>query len=110
MVALTVTQAGCQREQQIAGKVVGSSMSPSLLGDHYFAICPDCGIELTCDIEQADKRQTLVCANCGGVIQRKACEKRKADEVIIGLSKSAIERWDIVAFRMTPESNVNGNQ
>lgn len=89
--------AGCKRHPARLGKIVGSSMSPTLLGTHYEVNCPGCGIHFSCDVEQADKRDTIICPNCGTHIGRDQWILIDADPVTI-VSNLEIQRWDIIAF------------
>ena len=94
---------GCNKDKPQIGLVVGSSMSPGMVGEHYLARCDACEFEFKCDIEQANQRRHLVCPNCGNQIERTTCEKRKPDVVDVQLSDYTIERWDVVAFQMPPK-------
>ena len=109
-VLIAIPFTGCDRRPYRAGKVVGSSMSPNILGDHYFVECVECGFPYTCDVEQANKREFLVCANCGGNTDRSKSELRPADSVKVDMSGSSINRWDVVAFRLEAGMNQNRTQ
>lgn len=89
--------AGCNPPPPRMGKIVGSSMSPTLRGTHYSVSCPGCGIQFNCDLEQADKRTTVICPNCGTHAQRDHWNLTAADPVSV-VSNSEIQRWDIIAF------------
>ena len=100
---------GCGHAQPRPGIIVGSSMSPNLLGDHYFVTCSGCGFPYACDIEQANERPNLVCPNCGSKTDRSTCPTRLATSVEVQMNGSPIERWDTVAFRLPSDVSPNGN-
>ncbi len=89
------------------GNVVGSSMSPSIPGEHYVVTCTDCRFSFTCDAEQSDKRQHWVCSNCGGNIDPANGRKHAATSVDIQQNPLPIERWDVVAFRMSADAETD---
>lgn len=88
---------GCNPPTTRLGKIVGSSMSPTLCGKHYEAKCPGCKIQFSFDAEQADKRATVICPNCGTHAGRELWIPIDADPVTI-VANSEINRWDIIAF------------
>jgi len=89
--------AGCNPPPPRKGKIVGSSMSPTLRGAHYAIDCLGCGIQFSCDPEQADERANVICPNCGSATERDRWKMTVADPVSV-LPDSKIRRWDIIAF------------
>lgn len=85
-------------------------MSPSMPGEHYFVKCSECGFSFTCDIEQAQRRQDLICSNCGGKTDSKFCQQKAAASVEILDSNFPIQRWDVIAFRRPVNSDQNDHQ
>jgi DNA-directed RNA polymerase subunit RPC12/RpoP len=104
---VVVLVVGCPEPKPRAGIVAGSSMSPSIPGRHYVVPCAECGFSFTCDIEQAEKRQHLICPNCGSRIDPSNCERMSAATVDIQLSPSRIARWDVIAFKTPVESETD---
>ncbi len=99
---------GCNPPAPRKGKIVGSSMSPTLKGTHYSISCPGCEIEFSCDLEQADQRETVVCPNCGTSAARNHWTPIAADPVSV-LPNSQIQRWDVIAFERTPPAGITSN-
>ena len=95
---------GCRQPPPRIGKIVGSSMSPTLRGAHYLVDCPGCGIQFGCDLEQADKRDSAICANCGTHANRDRWTSKDPDPVTV-VPHSEIQRWDIIAFQRRPSSD-----
>ncbi len=99
---------GCNPPPPRKGKIVGSSMSPTLQGTHYSISCPGCAIEFSCDLEQADERETVICPNCGTSAARNHWTPIAADPVSI-LPNAQIQRWDIIAFEHNPPAGTTSN-
>lgn len=96
---------GCRQPIARPGTVVGSSMSPTILGIHLDVDCPACGFEFASDVDQANLRQHLICSNCGSEIDKSHCDEQSAESVDIELGRNGIERWDVIAFQMPLESS-----
>jgi len=101
---------GCQRSNRSGsensgqrfrqGKVVGSSMAPHFLGEHFQVQCVDCRSEVVADLDQSKTRRDLVCPFCGCEIALSSCRKQTSDRVRIELDSGSISRWDVVAFHV----------
>ena len=106
LIASLIGVIGCNPPPPRLGKIVGSSMSPTLRGSHYSIDCPGCGIQFSCDLVQADERATVICPNCGSTAGRDRWTPIDADPVSI-VPESEIKRWDIIAFKRERSSGMN---
>ena len=61
--------AGCynQVDENLARQavIIGGSMAPNLMGDHFEFICADCKFQFAADAEKTPLSKTAVCPNCG---------------------------------------------
>lgn len=89
------------------GRIVGGSMAPHFLGDHFEVQCNGCSSEIVADEEQAKSSNSLVCPYCGFQNPVKDCRQQSSDRVTIDLGSSSISRWDVVAFQV-PDSQEAG--
>jgi len=102
---------GCPRQQElpseIPGIIVGSSMAPTLLGEHWEIHCSDCQFPIRFDFPVSPRTsETVVCPNCGNQhLFQKQQPKKPAETVTIQPSPN-INRWDIVAFRIPGGTSV----
>ena len=106
LIAFLTGVIGCNPPPPRLGKIVGSSMSPTLRGSHYSIDCPECGIQFSCDLVQANERATVICPNCGSAADREYWTPIDADPVSI-IPESKIKRWDIIAFKRERSSGMN---
>ena len=105
---------GCQRKQEPAlpARILGGSMAPAFLGDHYQCKCEDCQFEFQFDFASAPK-QYAVCPNCGfdkNLIENAAvrpAQRVKVDPPQNGAAENW-RRWDVVAFRHPEKPNEFG--
>ena len=94
---------GCQRNSTSSlrqGRIVGGSMAPHFLGDHFEVQCKGCSSEVVADFEQSQKSQALICPFCGTSNPVSDCRRRPSDRVKIELDSESISRWDVVAFEL----------
>ncbi|MFK7767877.1 MAG: S26 family signal peptidase [Mariniblastus sp.] len=79
-------------------------MAPTVVGKHFQCECTECKFSFGCDIEQAEKREFLVCPNCGfGKINRAdetVCERKEEQAVEISIGNRSPNRWELVVFSM----------
>jgi hypothetical protein len=96
---------GCPRQQEvpseIPGIIVGSSMAPTLLGEHWEIDCSDCQFPMRFDFPVSPRTsENVVCPNCGNQQLFQKHHPRKPAETVAIRPSPNIDRWDIVAFRI----------
>lgn len=94
------SQSGESAHQVREGKVIGASMAPNFLGEHFEFQCENCKSDVVADFEQANDREKLVCPFCGATTAVSSCRRQGSDRVNIELGFDLIKRWDVVAFHV----------
>lgn len=82
------------------GKVIGASMAPHFLGEHFQVQCEGCGGEVVADFEQSKTNESLICPFCGIPNSVSECRRQASDRVTIELDSNSLSRWDVVAFQL----------
>ncbi|MEN6405590.1 MAG: S26 family signal peptidase [Thermoguttaceae bacterium] len=81
-------------------RVVGGSMSPTLVGVHRDVTCGDCGFSFPCEAENAVR---ATCPNCGWAANRLTdLPDLDGDRVLVDRTafwRRPPRRWDVVAMR-----------
>ena len=101
LVISILTSSGCssQKQKVVSGKVVGTSMAPTLLGEHRECFCSDCNFKFSFEPINIDEtRRKVACPNCGAANRLEDSVKAAADLVLI-YPNDAVNRWDVVAFQ-----------
>ena len=98
---------GCRDSQPIEGVVVGASMAPTLLPDHWEIACVDCRYSFPLDVSPTDNQSPkLVCPNCGCPLNgSEGVVFRPAQRLEIHPIKD-LARWDIAAFQVPGGSTI----
>jgi hypothetical protein len=100
-----IGQSGCQRASVRKGEVVGDSMVPFALGEHWRLDCKRCGDAFSVQPSISTTREFLVCPNCGfDKVPIESADEMPADLVEISLSPKTIQRWNVVAFQSMTSS------
>jgi len=102
---------GCQRSKDHSetkevreGKVVGGSMAPNFLGEHFSFRCESCNSKVVTDFAQSKKRDNLICPYCGTARSLASCRQQNSDRVKLAVGSQEVQRWDVVAFQAVPEA------
>ena len=70
-------------------RIEGSSLAESFLGDHFRAICADCGFTFRCDAEHVPGDMRVVCPNCGYARNELRAEMLQRGERVL------VDRWPL---------------
>jgi signal peptidase I len=110
VILLTVTCMAMLQQVRYAGlgrpiRIHGSSMAPSLLGEHLEMPCEDCTFPIRMAIDLLSEPEFLTCPNCGYEKNpREAAVRQPGERVLIDRWSrmiSGLDRWQLVAFQKT---------
>ena len=111
VVIFVVGVLGCQRikdrgglQEVREGKVIGGSMAPNFLGEHFSFQCESCDSDVVADFAQSKKRSALICPFCGASRTLSSCRENNSDRVKIEVGNQEIQRWDVVAFQVNDQA------
>ena len=111
VIVCVVGALGCQRSKDRGGlqevregKVVGGSMAPNFLGEHFLFQCESCDSRVVADFAQSKKRSDLICPYCSTSGSLLSCQRKDSDGVKLEVGGQEIQRWDVVAFKVKPET------
>jgi len=83
--------------RKLEATIVGDSMAPTLLGEHYRVACPDCQATFAVTVFARDL-EAICCYRCGAMITERG--HREAEKFVIERDNGyAPQRWDVVVFR-----------
>lgn len=107
ILALVSFRLSCIRGWRQPIRVAESSMAETLLGEHFFAICPDCRFSFPCDADKPPGDMRAECPNCGQPhVDLRTAERRPGARVVVDRFPSLRHPpriGDVVALR-DPES------
>ena len=108
VILLTVTCMAMLQQVRYAGlgrliRIHGSSMAPSLLGEHLEMPCQDCTFPIRMAIDLLSEPEFLTCPNCGyEKNSREVAVRQPGERVLIDRWSgmiSGFDRWQLVAFK-----------
>lgn len=108
VILLTVTGIAMLQQVRYAGlgrpfRIHGSSMAPSLPGEHLETTCEDCTFPIRMALDLLSAPEFLTCPNCGYEKNpREAAVRQPGERVLIDRWSgiiSGIDRWQVVAFQ-----------
>ena len=88
---------GCRQPAPMDAIIVGGSMAPRLVGEHFDVRCADCRYSFRTDI-RVPKQGVFACPNCGFGKVEVPKEPVGSQRVTI-TSGDLPSRWDVIAFR-----------
>jgi signal peptidase I len=86
-------------------RVFGGSMAESLLGDHFYLTCDDCGFPCRYDAHAPPRDERVICPNCGAITLHPADgtahrgQRVWIDRLVYWWRPP--ERWETVALRLS---------
>ncbi len=89
-------------------RVVGGSMAPALLGQHYRMTCRDCGWAFPCGADFSPSSGQTVCPNCGSRDIESRTRETRGQRVFVNkwsLRFRDPRRWEMVAARDPDDSS-----
>ena len=88
---------GCDSNEPQEAIIVGGSMAPMYLGEHYRLTCDDCGFGFSVDTD-IPKQRAFACPNCAFAKIGLPPSISPADHVFVAPA-SELARWDVVALQ-----------
>lgn len=96
-----LAQLGCSDKRDLSAVIVGSSMAPTLLGEHWEFNCQDCQFPNRFDLPASPRASELVvCSNCGFQQSFQKNQSRQPAQKVAVQPANSFHRWDLIAFRI----------
>lgn len=101
MVLGLLVQSGCSSQRELPAVIVGSSMAPTLLGEHWEIHCEDCQFPVRFDLPPSTRDSDLiVCPNCSFLQSFAKQNSRQPAQNVSVQPTTSLDRWDLIAFRI----------
>jgi signal peptidase I len=101
MVLGLLMQSGCSSQRELPAVIVGSSMAPTFLGEHWKIHCEDCQFPIRFELPPSPRDSDLiVCPNCSYLQSFSKRTPRQPAQNVSVQPTNSLHRWDLIAFRI----------